>query len=97
MSSNESLIDSATFGIMAELHNSEGKRYVELKHKLGIADSTLTKRLNILKSFRLVTIEAISDEGHNYIVYKLTETGNKLVKEWNVQQVLERDKELTLA
>ena len=68
---NHDLIDSVILEALNLLKKSQdGLRYGDLKLKLNISDSTLTNRLNKLKSYGLVKLEAKdSDLGRNYVVY----------------------------
>jgi len=70
--------------------DQNGLRYVELKSKLNISDSTLTDRLTKLKYYGLVKLEAKdSDIGRNYVVYNLTESGIKLVTKLDIDKIIE--------
>lgn len=85
------LMDSVILEALNLLKNNQnGLRYAELKSKLNISDSTLTNRLNKLKSYDLVKLEAKdSAVGRNYVVYGLTETGIKLVTKLDIDKILE--------
>lgn len=91
MSKNEFLLDAVLLGVLSELHRTRGLRYRELKAKLNVSDSTLTNRLGLLKSHRLVKVVARSSEtGRSYIVYRLTETGGRVVKELDAPNLLQK-------
>ncbi|MGQ9718244.1 MAG: transcriptional regulator [Nitrososphaerales archaeon] len=94
----ESLIDAVLLSILAKLYRSRGIRYVELKNKLNVSDSTLKNRLDRLRRRNLITIQAKrSESGRNYIAYTLTDMGKKIVEHVKVSDVLERFDELTFA
>lgn len=88
---NGDLIDSVILETLDLLKKAEnGLRYVDLKAKLNISDSTLSNRLNTLKSYALVKLEARDIEvGRNYVVYGLTETGLNLVNKLDIEKILE--------
>ena len=74
------------------LYQSEnGLRYMDLKSKLNISDTSLILRLNKLKTAEYIGTEAkVSDTGRNYIAYILTDFGVQLVKELDVEKLLNK-------
>lgn len=88
---NSDLMDPVILEALNLLKKSQdGLRYVELKSKLIISDSTLTDRLNKLKSYELVKIEAKdSKNGRNYVVYDLTESGTNFVNKLDIEKIIE--------
>jgi DNA-binding HxlR family transcriptional regulator len=96
--SSDSIIDAINFNVLAELTKVGPMRYVQLKNKLNVSDSSLTSRLNALKGQGLITIEAVDNkEGRNYIVYKLTKAGESLVAAINLPKILDQLNSYTLA
>jgi len=72
------------------LHQSKnGLRYVDLRTKLNVSDTSLVNRLYKLKSLKYVELKPqISDTGKNYFAYTLTDTGIQLVKELDIEALL---------
>ena len=67
---------------------------MDLKAKLNVSDTSLVNRLNKLKFAEYISAEAkISDVGRNYIVYVLTDLGAELVKELEIEKLLEKVQE----
>ena len=96
--STDSVLDAITFSVLSNLYKEGPMRYVQLKTKLNVSDSSLTSRLTSLTNQKLVTVEAILNEtGRNYFVYKLTEAGTNLVKTLNIPKILEQLEDLSLA
>lgn len=87
MSNN--LLDSTTFRILKELNESDSLRYGELRSKVGVADATLTNRLNALSDQGYVMVEAFyNKKGPNYFAYKLSESGKNFVSKFQIPQLL---------
>ena len=64
---------------------------MDLKAKLNVSDTSLVNRLNKLKFAEYISAEAkISDAGRNYIAYVLTDLGAELVKELEIEKLLEK-------
>lgn len=98
MSTKDFLLDAVILSILAELHKSDGLRYVDLKNRLNVSDSTLTKRLDKLREHNLIQVQArLSESGRNYIAYQLTETGRDVVNRLDIPDLLERLDELNFA
>ena len=71
------------------LHNSDGLRYMDLKSKLNISDTSLILRLDKLKSAQyIIPVAKITDTRRNYIDYTLTDTGIQLVKKLDIESLL---------
>ena len=71
------------------LYNSDGLRYMDLKSKLNISDTSLLSRLDKLKTAQyIIPIAKITDTGRNYIAYTLTDFGIQLVKEFDIEALL---------
>jgi predicted ArsR family transcriptional regulator len=86
--SNLELIDRVTFQLLSELNNSEGMRYVALRNKLGVGDSTLANRLAALQKEGYIGVKAVLREsGRNYIVYELTKAGRDYVRRHQITQL----------
>ncbi|MCJ8306867.1 MAG: hypothetical protein HRU07_07460 [Nitrosopumilus sp.] len=69
--------------------SKNGLRYGDLKLKLNVSDTSLVNRLNKLKTSNYVTSKAqITDIGKNYFAYTLTDFGIQLVKELDVEKLL---------
>jgi len=87
MSNN--LIDSTTFRILGELEENDSLRYVQLREKVGVADATLTNRLNALLDLDYVEVEAFyNKKGRNYFAYKLSQSGKSFVSQFKIPQLL---------
>jgi DNA-binding HxlR family transcriptional regulator len=98
MSIKSILLDPVSPHILVKLYPSREMRYIELKTALNLSDSTLSKRLDELRKHGLVEIKAIDNpSGRNYIVYRLTDLGRKVVETLKLKDFLERLEGLTLA
>lgn len=96
--STGSVLDAITFGILSHLYKEGPLRYVQLKTKLNVSDSSLSSRLASLGNHQLITIEGVLNEtGRNYFAYKLTEAGVNMVKTLNIPKILEQLDDLSLA
>lgn len=83
-------LDHIILETLNELSQADnGLRYVDLKSKLNVSDTSLVQRLNKLKDAEYVTSEAkMNDKGKNYFAYVLTDLGVQLFKELDVPRLL---------
>jgi DNA-binding HxlR family transcriptional regulator len=90
MSVNNPLYDGIVLHILDELSHQE-LQYVDLKQKLEVSDSSLTKRLSDLRQIGFIRVEArTSEKGRNYIVYMLTEQGKGAVKDIDIHNFIKK-------
>ena len=86
------IINLETLNFLCKSDN--GLRYIDLKAKLNVSDTSLVNRLKKLKYAEYISAEAkISDVGRNYIAYVLTDLGADLVKELEIEKLLEKVQE----
>lgn len=97
MNDNGFLLDVVTLSILAELSPSNSLRYVELRNRLNLSDSTLTNRLHKLRSRGLARLRANAGEmGRNYITYELTDRGRGVVEKLGIKDFLHKVDSLAL-
>jgi predicted ArsR family transcriptional regulator len=78
--------------MLAELYStSQGLRYVELKDKMGVADATLTTRLEKLVKQGYVELKATYvPRGRNVMQYTLTPRGRKYVDHHHILDLFKK-------
>ena len=92
------LYDGISLHILNELSLKTAMRYIDLKEKLEVSDSSLTKRLTELRSMNMINVEARTNEkGRNFIVYVLTPDGEKVVKELDIRNWIKKVSAYALA
>lgn len=97
MVNNEFLLDPVIFGVLGELKREKELRYSQIKRnlerrrKILVSHSTLTKKLVLLKRHYLIAADIRTKEnGGNFIVYTLTEAGEKTVSTIEPSALLEK-------
>ncbi|MDG6945680.1 MAG: winged helix-turn-helix transcriptional regulator [Nitrososphaerota archaeon] len=96
--STDSVLDAINFNILSELYEHGPMRYVHLKTKLNVSDSSLTSRLNSLTAQKIVAVQPVlNDKGRNYFEYVLTDMGKRLVEDLDIPNILARLDELSVA
>lgn len=93
----QTICDKTAFSILTRLYeNPEGLRFRDLKKAIRITEPRLSRKLALLKSYRLVEVCPVLEEDDKYFAYRITDEGKEFANYIQIQRFLEKVEQLDL-
>jgi len=85
------VIDLQDIRLLYSIHRNTEMRFTEIRNETALSDATLSRRLNKLIDRGLLTLKAHREVGgRNYFTYILTDKGEKVLRELDPGDILQR-------